>query len=614
MGFSAVYRCLHELFPQLDARVLKAVAIQNSKDADAAVEVVLSEILPYISVHKNPQSSPSQYLGSLNLSDGEVRSDQPSSLSRRRSMPKKANAASSEAKAASRNGDTISSNSNLVENTPRIGQEASTSSSSDKRGRVFETDELTALEKDRVRVTRVIEANQAPDVRLTTEPKPHSLTESAEVILLGTTNRPLDTPGKSLHVGPAKSSDISSLTTADAKFNQRGSYGSQADDCNMSRSESSYRAESTLTSTSLKTGHSGCEQVSEHLLVAPKCHLEADSINLISNNAGEKAEEDDASSKHCFGEESPLKLKTTCSGKIHELFKPIIENAEAYKCSMLQATLFSAMDLVVNLTREVEEKEKVAKQAKEEASTEEHDIYLKIEELNRMLVLTKEANDMYAGEVHGERAILSTEAKELQSHLLRLLEERDKSLAIIVQMRQELEIRLSAAEDLKKVAEKEKLEKEATARRVLAEQQALLEKVFHQSKLLQEKEEQNNKLRMFLMDHGHVVDALQGEIAVICQDVKSLKENFDRGIQLSKSVSSRKMSRISSSASSSDLSSISTDTIPEQGKTLKILNKIGPLNSIDDIGSPSKRVIKEEEASIGRKELEDEGWELCEGN
>jgi len=52
------------------------------------------------------------------------------------------------------------------------------------------------------------------------------------------------------------------------------------------------------------------------------------------------------------------------------------------------------MDLVVNLMKEVEEKEKVAKQAKEEASSEGIDIYLKIEELKRMLVHAKEANDM----------------------------------------------------------------------------------------------------------------------------------------------------------------------------------------------------------------------------
>lgn len=65
---------------------------------------------------------------------------------------------------------------------------------------------------------------------------------------------------------------------------------------------------------------------------------------------------------------------------------------------------------------------------------------------------------------------------------------------MFLQMRQELEIRLSAAEDLKKVAKKEKLEKEAAAQRALAEQQAFLEKVLHESKLLQEEEEQNNKV------------------------------------------------------------------------------------------------------------------------
>lgn len=37
----------------------------------------------------------------------------------------------------------------------------------------------------------------------------------------------------------------------------------------------------------------------------------------------------------------------------------------------------------------------------------------------------------HAGEVYGERAILSTEARELQSRLLNLSEERDKSLMML---------------------------------------------------------------------------------------------------------------------------------------------------------------------------------------
>lgn len=37
----------------------------------------------------------------------------------------------------------------------------------------------------------------------------------------------------------------------------------------------------------------------------------------------------------------------------------------------------------------------------------------------------------HAGEVYGEKAILATEVKELQSRLLNLADERDKSLAIL---------------------------------------------------------------------------------------------------------------------------------------------------------------------------------------
>lgn len=37
----------------------------------------------------------------------------------------------------------------------------------------------------------------------------------------------------------------------------------------------------------------------------------------------------------------------------------------------------------------------------------------------------------YSGEVYGEKAILGTELKELQSRVLSLSDERDKSLAVL---------------------------------------------------------------------------------------------------------------------------------------------------------------------------------------
>ncbi|KAM2653822.1 hypothetical protein EV2_025411 [Malus domestica] len=57
---------------------------------------------------------------------------------------------------------------------------------------------------------------------------------------------------------------------------------------------------------------------------------------------------------------------------------------------------------------------------------------VKVEELKRMLAHAKDANDIvHAREVFGKKAILATEARELQSRLLNLSDERDKSLAIL---------------------------------------------------------------------------------------------------------------------------------------------------------------------------------------
>jgi len=61
-------------------------------------------------------------------------------------------------------------------------------------------------------------------------------------------------------------------------------------------------------------------------------------------------------------------------------------------------------------------------------------------------------------------------------------------------MRQILEARLAAAEELRKAAENEKLEKEESARKALAEEEKLVEKVLHESGRLQQEAEENSKV------------------------------------------------------------------------------------------------------------------------
>ncbi|XP_006280641.2 uncharacterized protein LOC17876174 [Capsella rubella] len=46
MGFRSVYQSLTELFPQIDPKILRSVAIEHKHDADAAASVVISDMFP----------------------------------------------------------------------------------------------------------------------------------------------------------------------------------------------------------------------------------------------------------------------------------------------------------------------------------------------------------------------------------------------------------------------------------------------------------------------------------------------------------------------------------------------------------------------------------------
>ena len=69
-------------------------------------------------------------------------------------------------------------------------------------------------------------------------------------------------------------------------------------------------------------------------------------------------------------------------------------------------------------------------------------------------------------------------------------------------MHQSLEARLSIAEEMRKAAEQERLDKEKSARKALAEQNAIMEKVLQESKILKEEAEENSKVAIDLTNHG----------------------------------------------------------------------------------------------------------------
>ncbi|KAL0826461.1 PREDICTED: myosin heavy chain, non-muscle-like isoform X2 [Brassica oleracea var. oleracea] len=271
----------------------------------------------------------------------------------------------------------------------------------------------------------------------------------------------------------------------------------------------------------------------------------------------------------------------------------IIEDAKSNK-----RTLFTVMESIMNLMREVEIQEKDAEKVKEDAARGGFDTLQKVEDLKKILAHAKEGNDMDAGEVYGEKSILTSEVNELENRLLNLSEERDKSLSVLDEMRGVLEMRLAAALEIKNAAEQEKQEKEGYAQKALAEQEAIMEKVVQESKLLQKEAEENSKLREFLMDRGRIVDSLQGEIFVICQDIRILKEKFDNRVPLSQSVTSSQTScKLASSGSS--MKSLLLE------KPLELSYETPEASSSNK--SPKALV---EERKDERKELLEDGWDI----
>ncbi|CAA2995943.1 Hypothetical predicted protein [Olea europaea subsp. europaea] len=269
-------------------------------------------------------------------------------------------------------------------------------------------------------------------------------------------------------------------------------------------------------------------------------------------------------------------------------------------------TLFSAMESVIIMMKEVELKEKTAELAKMEAAEGGADILDRVEELGQMVKLAKEANEMQAGEIYGEKAVLCTELKELQSHVLSLSDERNESVATLHEMNQTLKMRLAAAENMIKFAEQEKVEKENSAHKALANQELVMEKVMQESKKSKQQAEENAKLREFLVDRGRVVDILQGEIAVIRQDVSLLKEKFDECVPFSKSLSSSQTSFIlaSSSSSSKTLFPHQVEPVPDQIDSLENPKKRDPEPCLDEQMSGKESVRDDTEERV------DEEWEI----
>lgn len=98
----------------------------------------------------------------------------------------------------------------------------------------------------------------------------------------------------------------------------------------------------------------------------------------------------------------------------------------------------------------------------------------------------------------------------------------------------------------------------------------------------------------------------RGEISVICQDVRLLKEKFDDRIPLSKSLCSSQTSCILASSSSS-LKSMVPDQVADPADLLDAPEKMDTASYHEEEHKASEDV----KSVIHDKDLLDDEWEIC---
>ncbi|XP_010938758.1 uncharacterized protein [Elaeis guineensis] len=610
MTFQAVFLLLQEVFPQIDPRILKAAAIEHAEDVDAAVEFILSDVLPNEVVDLSAEVGPGkavpvglEEVDEVNMTlftDGDL-----VRCKRASAHHTSADVNSSGMVEAVDEGSQVgyeddskepgffmphyeSFDANLYPSAHPLPNlvDNITGVTSDLKNGALHLDNLLYKTMGDGGLSDVHDENNSD--RLTSNPKLEQ-----------------DSLGKHLQFCVEVAEDVD-----DDKLNAERSIALVDTD---DKNPSSANVEKNLdlmeyeTSVEVDTNHyvSESEVPQSQCSVEPArsqdlCGLEAndtasstfisgqdilltvcdkssDSVDYgaeVQKGTGNTSSEYEEQQSRCLSKNGALlavesqlpsaddnhlpSTLATRSGHLVsiEFLEECITDAKSNKKNLL-----SAKELVTNLMKEVEFLEKRAKQTKEEALTSGQDILLKVEELKQMLKHAKEANDMHAGEVYGEKAILATEARELQCRLLGLSDERNKSLSVIEEIRQTLEARRCAVEEEMAAAEQEKLEREELARKALGEQELIMDTIVGESKKLQQQAEENSRLREFLMDRGLIVDALQGEMAVMWEDVMSLKARVDGRIPPSKSQRSSISCSASSSGSSCHESIHSSDRV-----------------------------------------------------
>lgn len=266
--------------------------------------------------------------------------------------------------------------------------------------------------------------------------------------------------------------------------------------------------------------------------------------------------------------------------------------ASSLECTIQETR--TDIDDVIYLIKEVgdlqvkADQERVAAQnAVIEAGRGGEDLLMKACEVNKQTQKMKQDNVKLSLEIHGEKSVLALEAEELNVRLEKMKEQKEKAVTTLHEIRDTLQSCYDTALEDRKMAEEDRQLKEEKAAKVLEQEEDLMAIIVQETKTLKMEAEACSLLRDFLVDHGSIVDVLQGEINNLCEDVKYLKEQV-KGVRSSMNAASNKELAQNSAALYSLRSSNSSLSASSGEMTHSLASQSGASTLRLDLNRPDK--------------------------
>lgn len=605
MTLKSVLRSLQEVFPQIDLRILRAVAIEYSDDVDTAVEFILSDVLPIIT---DPAETSNPYISldaeqSLNVGDYS-REDT--------------------------NGANLLPCHNVI------------------------------VEQKETLLPSELKAESDVNLSADNKSNAHSEPQSSVVMLVGNCsnvlgkNETLETKLEEVVSVPRTVAAKCDVLDADVqelcKTKLNGTLAASSDGCpTVSFQTVQNNLDLMEGGTQIEKAMSSCiSEYEEQLLgafkdvakIQDKCNFEANSaVSAAFTNAEETSSDHEISQAQrskksgeliniedfqsdyevqqleCLAETASVLLplekdNVSISDKLQTAIVATqgeIPNIDFLDSILLDAqnkkrTLVSALESTINMLKEVELHEERAEQAKKEASVAGEDIFQEVEDLRQKINHAKVTNEKKAEEIYSEKSTMAPEAMELQSRLINISDERQKSLSILEEICQTLGARLAHAKEEQAAAEQEKLKREDLAHKFFREQEDIMNSILQEAYCLQNEAEENTKLREFLMDRGRMLDILQEEIAVACESALSLKNRVYGCMPDNRPILSVTGTLVSSSNSLSEKTVLpKSDLHSPTNKSLIMIDKEATMN-----------LPLEGDAADHHQDCSDDDWEMLE--